>query len=132
MPGAQWFPDAQLNFAENLLKKRGAADALVFWNEQGDRRRLSFDELHGAVARMQHALKGAGVTAGDRIASILPNIPEAAIAMLGTASLGAVWSSSSPDFGVQGVLDRFTQIAPKVLFAVNGYVYNGKLIDTRD
>ena len=132
MPGAQWFPDAQLNFAENLLKKRGAADALVFWNEQGDRRRLSFDGLHDAVARMQQALKGAGVAAGDRIASILPNIPEAAIAMLGTASLGAVWSSSSPDFGVQGVLDRFSQIAPKILFAVNGYFYNGKVVDTRE
>ncbi len=132
MPGAHWFPDAQLNFAENLLKKRGPDDALVFWNEQGDRRRLSFDELRDSVARMQHALKCAGVVAGDRVASILPNIPEAAIAMLGATSLGAVWSSSSPDFGVQGVLDRFTQIAPKILFAVNGYFYNGKIVDTRD
>jgi acetoacetyl-CoA synthetase len=132
MPGALWFPDAQLNFAENLLKKRGAEDALVFWNEQGDRRRLSFDELHDSVARVQQALKERGVAAGDRVASILPNVPEAAIAMLGTTSLGAVWSSSSPDFGVQGVLDRFTQIAPKVLFAVNGYFYNGKVVDTRD
>lgn len=132
MPGAAWFPDAQVNFAENLLRKRGDDDALVFWNEQGDRRRLSFDELHDSVARMQQALRSAGVVTGDRIASILPNIPEAAIAMLGTASLGAVWSSSSPDFGVQGVLDRFTQIAPKVLFAVNGYFYNGKVVDTRD
>ena len=131
MPGAQWFPDAQLNFAENLLKKRGADDALVFWNEQGDRRRLSFDQLHDSVARVQFALREHGVVAGDRVASILPNIPEAAIAMLGTTSLGAVWSSSSSDFGVQGVLDRFTQIAPKVLFAVNGYFYNGKLVDTR-
>ncbi len=132
MPGAQWFPDAQLNFAENLLKKRGADDALVFWNEHGDRRRLSFDQLHDSVARVQHALRQRGVVVGDRVASILPNIPEAAIAMLGTTSLGAVWSSSSPDFGVQGVLDRFTQIAPKVLFAVNGYFYNGKVVDTRD
>jgi acetoacetyl-CoA synthetase len=131
MPGARWFPDAQLNFAENLLKKRGADDALVFWNEQGDRRRMSFDELHHSAARVQHALRERGIVAGDRIASILPNIPEAAIAMLGTTSLGAVWSSSSPDFGVQGVLDRFTQIAPKVLFAVNGYFYNGKIVDTR-
>ena len=132
MPGAQWFPDAQLNFAENLLKSRGAHDALVFWNEQGDRQRLSFDRLHTTVAQVQQALRERGVVAGDRIASILPNIPEAAIAMLGATSLGAVWSSSSPDFGVQGVLDRFVQIAPKVLFAVNGYVYNGKRIDTRD
>ena len=132
MPGAQWFPDAQLNLAENLLKKHGADDALVFWNEQGDRQRLSFDELHESVAHVQHALRERGVVAADRIASILPNIPEAAIAMLGATSLGAVWSSSSPDFGVQGVLDRFTQIAPKVLFAVNGYFYNGKVVDTRD
>jgi len=131
MPGAKWFPDARLNFAENLLSKRGQDDALVFWNEQGDRRRLSFDKLYGSVACMQHALRSAGVAAGDRVASILPNIPEAAIAMLGATSLGAVWSSSSPDFGVQGVLDRFTQIAPKILFAVNGYFYNGKVIDTR-
>ena len=132
MPGARWFPDAQLNFAENLLKKRGDDDALVFWNEHGDRRRLSFDALRLDVARVQRALRDAGVQAGDRVASILPNIPEAAIAMLGTTSLGATWSSSSPDFGVQGVLDRFTQIAPKVLFAVNGCFYNGKAVDTRD
>ncbi len=132
MPAAQWFPDAQLNFAENLLKKRGADDALVFWNEQGDRRRLSFDQLHDSVARVQSALRERGVASGDRVASILPNIPEAAIAMLGATSLGAVWSSSSPDFGVQGVLDRFTQIEPKVLFAVNGYFYNGKAVDTRE
>ena len=132
MPGAKWFPDAQLNFAENLLKKRGPHDALVFWNEAGDRRRLSFDQLRGSVANVQQSLKAAGVVAGDRIASILPNIPEAAIAMLGATSIGAVWSSSSPDFGVQGVLDRFMQIEPKILFAVNGYFYNGKIVDTRD
>ncbi len=132
MPGAQWFPDARLNFAENLLKKRGADDALVFWNEAGVRRRLCFDELRGSVASVQQALKSAGVAAGDRVASILPNIPEATIAMLGVTSIGAVWSSSSPDFGVQGVLDRFMQIEPKILFAVNGYLYNGKVVDTRD
>ncbi len=132
MPGAKWFPDASLNFAENLLKKRGPDDALVFWNEAGDRRRLSFDELRGSVGAVQRALKAAGVVAGDRIASILPNIPEATIAMLGATSIGAVWSSSSPDFGVQGVLDRFMQIEPKILFAVNGYFYNGKIVDTRD
>ena len=132
MPGAKWFPDASLNFAENLLNKHGSDDALVFWNEAGDRRRLSFDELRGSVAGVQQALKAAGVVAGDRIASILPNIPEATIAMLGATSIGAVWSSSSPDFGVQGVLDRFMQIEPKILFAVNGYFYKGKLVDTRD
>ncbi len=132
MPGAKWFPDARLNFAENLLKKVGSDDALVFWNEAGDRRRLSFDELRGSVAAVQQALRAAGVVAGDRIASILPNIPDATIAMLGATSIGAVWSSSSPDFGVQGVLDRFMQIEPKILFAVNGYFYNGKAVDTRD
>ena len=132
MPGATWFPDARMNFAENLLKKRGPDDALVFWNEAGDRCRLSFDELRGAVAAVQQAFKTLGVVAGDRIASILPNIPEATIAMLGATSIGAVWSSSSPDFGVQGVLDRFMQIEPKILFAVNGYFYNGKVVDTRD
>ncbi len=131
MPGAQWFPDARLNYAENLLQKRGGGDALVFWNEQGDRRRLSHDELVASVARAQRGLRDAGVVAEDRVASLLPNIPEAAIAMLGATSLGAVWSSSSPDFGVQGVLDRFTQIAPKILFAVNGYFYNGKVVDVR-
>lgn len=131
MPGAQWFPDARLNYAENLLQKRDGGDALVFWNEQGDRRRLSHDELAASVARAQRGLRDAGVVAEDRVASLLPNIPEAAIAMLGATSLGAVWSSSSPDFGVQGVLDRFTQIAPKILFAVNGYFYNGKVVDVR-
>ena len=132
MPGAKWFPDARLNFAENLLRRRGSDDALVFWNEAGDRRRLNFDQLRGSVAGVQQALQAAGVVAGDRIASILPNIPEATIAMLGATSIGAVWSSSSPDFGVQGVLDRFLQIEPKILFAVNGYFYNGKVVDTRD
>lgn len=132
MPGAQWFPDAQLNFAENLLKKRGPDDALVFRNEQGETRRLSFDEVHSSTGRVQRALREHGVVAGDRVASILPNIPETALAMLGATSLGAVWSSTSPDFGLQGVLDRFQQITPKVLFAVNGYVYNGNVVDTRD
>jgi acetoacetyl-CoA synthetase len=130
MPGAKWFPDASLNFAENFLKKRGGDDALVFWSESGERRRLSWDELHVEVARMQHALTQAGVRAGDVVASLLPNCPEAAIAMLGATSIGATWSSSSPDFGAEGVLDRFTQIAPKVLFAVDEYFYNGKWVDT--
>jgi acetoacetyl-CoA synthetase len=131
MPGAKWFPDASLNFAENFLKKRGGDDALVFWSESGERRRLSWDQLHVEVARMQHALTQAGVRAGDVVASLLPNCPEAAIAMLGATSIGAIWSSSSPDFGAEGVLDRFTQIAPKVLFAVDEYFYNGKWVDTR-
>ncbi len=132
MPGATWFPDASLNFAENFLQKRGGDDALVFWNEAGERRRLSWDELRVEVAQMQHALTDAGVRAGDVVASLLPNCPEAVIAMLGATSIGATWSSSSPDFGAEGVLDRFTQIAPKVLFAVDEYFYNGKWVDTRE
>jgi acetoacetyl-CoA synthetase len=129
MPGARWFPDARLNFAENLLCRRArddAGDALLFWGEDKVKRRLSHAELYGQVSRVAQALRAAGVNAGDRIAGLLPNMPEAIIGMLATASLGAIWSSASPDFGVQGVLDRFGQIEPKVLFTVDGYWYNGK------
>jgi acetoacetyl-CoA synthetase len=129
MPGARWFPDARLNFAENLLARRDAAeseDALVFWGEDKTKRRLSNAELLATVSRVAQALREAGVKAGDRVAGYLPNMPETIIAMLATASLGAIWSSASPDFGVQGVLDRFGQIEPKVLFTVDGYWYNGK------
>jgi acetoacetyl-CoA synthetase len=129
MPGARWFPDARLNFAENLLSHVPAdagKDALVFWGEDKIRRRLSRGDLHEAVSRCALALRAAGVKRGDRIAGFLPNMPETIIAMLAGASMGAVWSSASPDFGVQGVLDRFGQIEPAVLFAVDGYWYNGK------
>lgn len=126
MPGARFFPQARLNFAENLLRRNDSSDALVFWGEDKIRRRMSWAELNAAVSRLQQALKAEGVQAGDRVAGIVPNMPEAIIAMLAAASLGAVWSSCSPDFGVQGVLDRFGQIEPKVLFAVDGYYYNGK------
>jgi len=129
MPGAQFFPQAHLNFAQNLLRRNDSSDALVFWGENEVRRRMSWSELHAAVSRLQQALKAEGVKAGDRVAGIVPNMPEAIIAMLAAASLGAVWSSCSPDFGVQGVLDRFGQIQPKVLFAVDGYFYNGKKQD---
>jgi acetoacetyl-CoA synthetase len=129
MPGARFFPAARLNFAENLLRRSDASDALVFWGEDKVRRRMSWAELNAAVSRLQQALKAEGVTAGDRVAAIVPNMPEAIIAMLAAASLGAVWSSCSPDFGVQGVLDRFGQIEPKVLFAVDAYHYNGKSHD---
>jgi acetoacetyl-CoA synthetase len=132
MPGARWFPDAALNFAENFLQHRGESDALVYWNEAGARTRVSWDQLHSAVGRVQQALMKAGVRSGDVVASLLPNCPEAAIAMLATASLGAIWSSTSPDFGAQGVLDRFTQISPKVLLAVDAYFYNGKWVDTTE
>ncbi|HEX4926741.1 MAG TPA: acetoacetate--CoA ligase [Burkholderiales bacterium] len=126
MPGARWFPDARLNFAENLLRRRDAGDAIVFWGEDRIKRRLSHEQLHHLVSRIAQALADMGVTKGDRVAGYLPNVPEATAAMLATASLGAVWSSCSPDFGVQGVLDRFGQIAPKVLFVADGYLYGGK------
>ena len=132
MPGARWFPDARLNFAENLLRRRDASPALVARDERGRRRVLTWRELHDEVARVAAALRSARVAAGDRVAGYLPNGPEAVIAMLAAASLGAVWSSCSPDFGVQGVLDRFGQIAPRVLFAVDGYPYAGKLHDVRE
>jgi acetoacetyl-CoA synthetase len=130
MPGAQWFPDARLNFAQNLLRRRDEECAMVFWGEDKVRRRMSFAEIYDAVSRTAQALTAAGVRQGDRVAAFMPNMPETIIFMLATASLGAIWSSCSPDFGVQGVLDRFGQIEPKVLFAVEGYHYNGKMIDT--
>ena len=130
MPGAHWFPQARLNYAENLLRYRDPADALVFWGEDRVRRRLSRAELAGQVSRFAQALRHAGVGKGDRVAGWLPNLPEALIAMLATASLGAIWSSASPDFGVQGVLDRFGQIQPKVLVCADGYFYDGQRIDS--
>ena len=129
MPGAQWFPEARLNFAENLLRRRDTSDALVFWGEDKVKGRASHAELYRAVAQTAAALRAMGVTKGDRVAAYLPNLPAALVAMLATASIGAIFSSASPDFGVQGVLDRFGQIEPKVLFACDGYWYNGKTID---
>jgi acetoacetyl-CoA synthetase len=130
MPGARFFPAARLNFAENLLKFADDREALVFRNERGTRRALTGRELRAEVARIAAGLTAAGVVAGDRVAGYLPNLPEAAIAMLATASIGAVWSSCSPDFGVHGVLDRFGQIQPKVLFTADGYFYAGKTLDS--
>jgi acetoacetyl-CoA synthetase len=135
MPGAVWFPDARLNFARNLLERRRAdddGDALVFWGEDKVRQRVSHRELHARAARVAGALEALGVTAGERIAAYLPNLPETIMAMLGTSARGAIWSSCSPDFGVQGVLDRFGQIEPRVLFTVDGYWYNGKPIRILD
>ncbi len=129
--GPKWFPNARLNFAENLLRFGDDRDAIVSWNERGLVQKLSFAELRRDVVALALALKGAGVNAGDRVAGYLPNIAEAVIAMLATASIGAVWSSCSPDFGVQGVIDRFGQIEPKVLFCAEGYLYAGKEIDLR-
>ncbi len=130
MPGAQFFPDARLNFAENLLRGGGPGTAIAFWGEDKVKRRLSHDDLRALVSRLQQVLADLGVGQGDRIAGFMPNMPEAVAAMLAAASLGAVWSSCSPDFGVQGVLDRFGQIEPKVLFCPDGYYYNGKPIDS--
>ncbi|HOL64425.1 MAG TPA: acetoacetate--CoA ligase [Accumulibacter sp.] len=129
MPGARWFPEARVNYAENLLRLRDDNDALVFWGEERVKRRLSRRELYDEVSRFAQALQSLGVVAGDRVAAYLPNMPETLIAMLATTSLGAVWSSASPDFGVQGVLDRFGQIEPKLLLCVDAYWYNGKAID---
>jgi acetoacetyl-CoA synthetase len=132
MPGAQFFPEARLNFAQNLLRRRDDADALVFWGEDKVKRRVSFRELYDQVSRVAQALKDVGVGPGDRVAGYMPNMPEALVAMLATASLGGIWTSASPDFGVQGVLDRFGQVEPKVVFAPDGYWYNGKKIDVLD
>ena len=130
MPGAAWFRGTTLNFAENLLRLRNDQPALIFHNELGQRRQLSFAELHDEVARIAAGLRACGVVAGDRVVGFLPNLPEAVIAMLAAASIGATWSSCSPDFGIQGVLDRFGQIAPRVLFTADGYFYGGKTIDS--
>ncbi|MFQ5545057.1 MAG: acetoacetate--CoA ligase [Acidiferrobacterales bacterium] len=127
MPGAQWFPEARLNFAENLLRRKGVAPAIIFRGEDQVKRSISHDELYDEVSRLTQALRDLGVGPGDRVAGYLPNMPEAVSAMLATAAIGAVWSSCSPDFGVQGVIDRFGQIEPKVLFSTDGYFYNGKV-----
>ncbi len=128
---ARWFTGARLNYADHLLRHRGDAPALVFRGEDGTRRSLSRDELRRDVAAIAAGLAEAGVRAGDRVAGYLPNCPEAIVAMLAAASLGATWTSCSPDFGVTGVVDRFGQIEPKVLIAANAYRYNGKRIDCR-
>ncbi|MBI3791949.1 MAG: acetoacetate--CoA ligase [Gemmatimonadetes bacterium] len=129
--GPCWFTGARLNFAENLLRHRGGDDAVVSWDETGRRAVLSRDALADGAARFAAALRAMGVGPGDRVAGFLPNIPQAIVAMLGAASVGATWSSCSPDFGAKGVLDRFGQIAPCVLVAADGYRYAGKVIDCR-
>ena len=129
MLGARWFMGSRLNFAENLLHRRDDEPALIFMTENGAHRSLSFKELYTEVARLAQALRAAGVVAGDRVVGYLSNLPETVIAMLATTSLGALWSACSPDFGVNAVVERFGQIRPKVMFAVDGYFYNGKTID---
>ncbi|WP_330925379.1 acetoacetate--CoA ligase [Candidatus Sororendozoicomonas aggregata] len=129
MPGATWFVGATLNYAEHLLRRADNQSAIIFRGEQGKRVVLSFADLTEAVTAAQGGLIKAGVTKGDRVAGVMPNCPETVIMMLATATLGAIWSSCSPDFGLQGIIDRFGQITPKVLVMVDGYYYNGKTID---
>ena len=129
-PGAKWFPGARLNFAENLLRYRDEQVALVSLLENGSRRQISYAELYLKVAQLAAALRAGGVGVGDRVAGFMPNIAETVIAMLATTSIGAIWSSCSPDFGSNGVMDRFGQIQPKVLFSADGYFYNGKRCDS--
>ena len=130
MPGASWFPGARLNFAENLLRYRDDRVALIFKGEGQESTRMTYAELYDEVARLARALKDAGVVTGDRVVGFMPNMPAAMIAMLAAASIGAAWSSCSPDFGIKGVLDRFGQIKPKVLFTANGYFFKGKKLDS--
>jgi acetoacetyl-CoA synthetase len=129
MPGAKWFPDARLNFAENLLRRGDRGDALVFWDERGPQRRVSYSDLTSDVSRAAQALAQLGLRAGDRVAAFMPNLPETCMFALAALSQGIVWSSCSPDFGVEGVIDRFGQIEPKLLFVADGYLYNGQRHD---
>ncbi len=129
MPGAKFFPDARLNFAENLLVKQGDDPALIFWGEDVVEKTLSWTQLHNLVSRLAAAFRASGLKAGDRVAAVMPNMPETVAVMLAATSIGAVWSSCSPDFGEQGILDRFGQIDPKILIACDGYYYNGKCFE---
>ncbi len=130
MPGAQFFPKARLNYAENLLRRRDDTEALVFRGEDRVKRRMTYDQLYDRVSQLVQVLLGMGIQPGDRIAGYVPNMPETVIAMLAAASIGAIWSSCSPDFGPRGVVDRFGQIGPRVLFTADGYYYNGKAHDS--
>jgi acetoacetyl-CoA synthetase len=130
MPGAKWFPDARLNFAENLLRRRDGAPAIVFWNELGRQEQMSFADLYAHTARLAPWLRSQGIGKGDRVAALLPNLPQAVIVMLAAASLGATFSTCSPDFGVPGAVDRFKQISPQIMFIADGYQYAGKLYRT--
>ena len=132
MQGAKWYPQATLNFAENLLKYRDDSCALIFCGENGAREEISYGELYQRVAALVGGLKKYDIKPGDRIAGFMPNVIDATVAMLATASLGAVWSSCSPDFGINGVLDRFGQIEPRILFTTDGYYYNGKTLNSLD
>ncbi|MFW5653918.1 MAG: AMP-binding protein, partial [Planctomycetota bacterium] len=132
MPGAAWFPGAKLNFAENLLRFNDDHPAIMFCNETSVAPKViyTYADLHRAVGRLARAMKAYGVEPGDRVVGFIPNMPEAIIGMLAATSLGAIWSSCSPDFGVKGVLDRFARIEPKILLTANGYPYGGKEFDS--
>ena len=130
MPGAKWFQGARLNFAENLLRFRDDHVALVFKGEGQSPRKVTYADLYAEVARVAAALKELGIQPGDRVVGYMPNMPETIVAMLAATSLGATWSSCSPDFGIKGVLDRFGQIRPKVLFTADGYFFKGKSLDS--
>jgi len=132
MPGAKWFINSKLNFAENLLRFKDDKVAVYYKNEEKSVLSLTYKELFIEVEKLTHSLKKLGVRKGDRVVGFIPNIPEAVIAMLSTTSIGAIWSSASPDFGIKGVLDRFKQIKPKVIFATNGYQYNGKVFNSKE
>ncbi len=132
MPGAKWFPEARLNVAENMLRRGDQGDALVFWDETGFRKRVSYADLYSDVSRAAQALAQLGLRPGDRAAAFIPNMPETAMLALGAISQGLVWSSCSPDFGIDGVLDRFGQIEPKILFCADGYLYNGQRYGSLD
>ena len=130
VPGARFFPDARLNFARNLLHRRDDGLAICFRSEDRVERSLTYAELYLQVAEIARGLQNAGIEPGDRVCAYMPNMPETVIAMLATTAIGAIWSSCSPDFGVQGVLDRFGQIEPRILFSADGYYYNGKQHDS--
>jgi acetoacetyl-CoA synthetase len=130
MPGAKWFEGARLNFAENLLRFRDDRTALIFKGETQEAKKITYAQLYAQVAALVESLKALGIQPGDRVVGFMPNMAETIIAMLAATSLGAVWSSCSPDFGIKGVLDRFGQIEPKVLFTADGYSYNGKAFDS--
>ncbi len=132
MPGAKWFNGARLNFAENLLQRRDDHKAMIFWGEASVRKEITYAELYNEVRKVATGLKKLGIKKGDRVAAFMPNMPETIIAMLAASSLGAIWSSTSPDFGIKGVLDRFSQIEPKVIFAADGYFYKGKAFDSQE
>ena len=132
MPGARWFSGARLNFAENLLSRKDDELAMIFRGEDSVKRQLTYAELYEQVRLAAAGLKRLGVQKGDRVAAFMPNMPETIILMLATTSMGAIWSSSSPDFGIKGVLDRFSQIEPKVILAADGYFYKGKVFDSQE